>query len=131
MLAAALGWIPIIGPILQGLFNTASAIYGKFKDTQLGMRTADVQEAQISEQIIRDTNDSIGLRILRDIYCTPACIHLLLVSWDTILADPKQTHVSHSWIWHTADYPPSYSWYTTSVAVFLLGNIGMNLWKRK
>lgn len=125
MLSAILGWIPLLGPIIQGI----GGIYSKFKDTQLGIRTAEVQEAQISAQIIATTNDDICLRLLRDIYCTPACVHLFLVSWDTIIAETK--HVNHSWMWHTASYPASYAWYPTTVAVFLLGNIGLNMWKRK
>lgn len=124
-----LSWIPLVGPILQGLFSTASTIYSKLKDTQLGMRNAEVEEAKVSAQIIHDTNDDLALRILRDIYCTPACVHLFFVSWDTIIAET--TWVSHKWMWHTATYPASYAWYTTSVAVFLLGNIGLNIWKRR
>lgn len=126
-------WLPLIGPIIQGLLNTGSSIYMKFKDTELGKlktnRESDVAEAQISAQIIRDTNDDLALRILRDIYCTPACIHLFLVSWDTFIAETRW--INHSWMWHTASYPLSYAWYPTTVAVFLLGNIGLNMWKRK
>ena len=126
-----LSWIPLLGPILQGLFSTASSIYSKFKDTQVGMRQQEVAEEQVAAQVIHDTNDDIGVRILRDAYCTPAVINVLLVGWDTILADPKQVHISHSWMWHVAQYPDSYTWYLPSVAAFLVGTIGLNIWKRK
>lgn len=129
MLSLILGWIPILGPIVQGI----TGIFGKFMDSKVAINAADatrdVEEAKVSAQIIQTTNDDICLRLLRDIYCTPACIHLLLVSWDTIIAET--THISHKWMWHTATYPASYAWYPTTVAVFLLGNIGLNMWKRK
>lgn len=126
-------WLPIIGPIIQGLMTTGSSIYMKYKDTELGKlqttRTNDLEEAKVAASIIQTTNDDIALRILRDLYCTPACVHLFLVSWDTIIAET--TWINHSWMWHTASYPLSYAWYPTTVAVFLLGNIGINMWKRK
>lgn len=121
-------WVPLIGPILQGLFSTASSIYSKFKDTQLGMRTQEVEEERVAASIIQTTNDDIALRFLRDAYCTPAVVHCMLVGWDTIIAESP--HISHSWMWHVADFPPSYGWYLPSVAVFLVGNIGINTWKR-
>ena len=117
---SALGWIPILGPIIQGL----TSIYSKFKDNQLGMRQAEVSEEQVSADIIAHT-DSIGLRLARDLYCAPAIIHLWMTSWDCYIA---KTH--KSWMLHPVEYPPSYSWYTYTVAVFLVGSIGMNIWKR-
>src|SRR5882762_1269078 len=102
-----LSWIPLLGPILQGLFSTASSIYGKFKDTQIGMRQQDVAEEQVAAQIIHDTNESIGIRILRDAYCLPAVVNCLLVGWDTLIAESP--HIDHYWMWHVASYPASYS----------------------
>lgn len=129
MLAMALGWIPILGPLIQG----GSAIFSSFFNKEIVVAQTNAQvtiaETQASAQIIQATNDDILLRLLRDIYCTPACIHLLLVSWDTYIAE--STWIDHSWMWHTASYPASYAWYPTTVAVFLLGNIGLNMWNRK
>lgn len=121
-----LGWIPLIGPILQGLFNTASSMYSKFKDTQLGMRTAEVDEAKVSAQIIHDTNDDIGLRILRDALCLPVVIWCGIIGWDTIV-------VKHNpdLVYFVEKYPPSVEYLPYAVIMFLLGNIGFNAWKRK
>lgn len=124
-----LGWIPVLGPIFQGI---ASMVAPFFNEKGIAVKAAadvTIAETQASASIIQVTNDDICLRLLRDIYCTPACIHLFLVSWDTIIAET--TWVSHKWMWHTATYPISYAWYPTTVAVFLLGNIGLNMWKRK
>lgn len=121
-----LGWIPLIGPILQGLFNTASTIYSKFKDTQLGMRQADVSEAQVSAQIIHDTNEDIGIRIMRDGALVFPVIWSALIGWDTI--------VSKNWPWlmfHVNPYPESVGYIPYAALAFLFGNIGMNIWKRK
>jgi hypothetical protein len=121
-----LSWIPLVGPILQGLFNTASSIYSKFKDTQLGMRNAEVEEAKVSAQIIQTTNDDIGLRILRDMVCLPVVIWTMLIGWDTIV-------VRHNpdWVYIVEKYPPSVEYLPYAVLMFLLGNIGFNAWKRK
>jgi|SRR6267154_1324955 len=127
--AMFLSWIPLLGPILQGLFSTASSIYSKFKDTQVGMRQQEVAEEQVAAQVIHDTNDDIGVRILRDAYCTPAVVNVLFTGWDTLIAESP--HVDHSWMWHVASYPDSYAWYLPSVAAFLVGTVGLNIWKRK
>lgn len=130
------GWIPFIGPIIQGLFNTVSGIYSKFKDTQLGMRQADVEEAKVSAQIIHDTNDDIGLRIMRDAACLPVVVWMSLIGWDTILSGRDRLGVMyHPWakdlIWHVPDYPFSVSYIPYVVIAFLFGNIGFNIWKRR
>lgn len=118
-------WLPLIGPILQGLFNTVSSIYAKAKDTQLGMRTADVEEAKVSAQIIRDTNEDIVLRILRDAALVFPIIWSALMGWDTIVA------WRYPWLmWHVPNYPASVGYIPYAALAFLFGNIGMNIWKR-
>jgi hypothetical protein len=121
-----LSWIPLVGPILQGLFNTASGIYSKFKDTQVDLRKQDVAEAQVSAQIIRDTNDDIGIRIMRDALCVGPVAWTMLGSWDTIMA------IRYPWLmFHVEKYPDSMAYLPYAVVCFLLGNIGLNMWNRK
>ena len=120
------GWIPFIGPILQGLFNTVSNIYGKFKDTQLGMRQADVEEAKVSAQIIHDTNDDLGIRILRDAVCLPVVVWTMIIGWDTIMV-----HHYPDLVFIVEKYPDSVAYLPYAVLTFLLGNIGINAWKRR
>jgi len=125
-----LSWIPLIGPILQGLFSTVTNIYSKFKDTQLGMRQAEVEESKVSAQIIQTTNDDIALRIMRDAACLPIVVWTMLLSWDTIIAETP--HVSHEWMWHLASFDKTGAPYLPYVVlVFLFGNIGLNMWKRR
>lgn len=125
-----LGWIPLIGPILQGLFNTVSTIYSKFKDTQLGMREQEVAEAKVSAQIIHDTNDDIVLRILRDAVCLPVVIWSMIIGWDTIIALAPWPYLQVM-KWPIPAYPSSVGYMPYAVLIFLLGNIGINTWNRK
>ncbi len=121
-----LGWIPFIGPILQGLFNTVSSIYGKFKDTQLGMRQTEVEEAKVSAQIIHDTSDDLGIRILRDAVCLPVVAWTMIIGWDTIVV-----HHYPDLVFIVEKYPDSVAYLPYAVLTFLLGNIGINAWKRR
>lgn len=117
-----LSWIPLIGPIIQGIVS----IFTKVEDTKLGMRTAEVDEAKVSAQIIQTNSTNIGLRIITDMICAPVAVWTMLIGWDTIVAK----HWPYL-MWHTADYPPSVSYLPYAVLMFLLGNIGINSWNRR
>lgn len=117
-----LSWIPLIGPIIQGIVS----IFTKVEDTKLGMRADEVTEAKVSAQIIQTNSTNIGLRIITDMICAPVAIWTMLISWDTIVAK----HYPEL-MWHTANYPPSVSYLPYAVLMFLLGNIGINTWNRR
>ncbi len=126
MLAGLLGWIPVIGPIVQGIVS----IFNKKMDTDVQKttitRTNDLEEAKVSAQIIHDTQDDIGLRLMRDGVCFFPVLWSALIGWDTVIA--------LRWPWlqfHVADYPQNVGYIPYAVMVFLLGNIGLNIWKRK
>lgn len=129
-MGAILGFLPIIGPIIQGLFSTVSGIYSKWQDTKLGtltvQRQQDTEEAKVSAQIIHDTQDSIGLRLMRDLVCFPVVVWSTLIGWDTIVAIRY-----HDLMFHVEKYPDSVSYIPYAVMVFLLGNIGINMWSRR
>lgn len=121
-----LSWIPLLGPILQGLFSTASSIYASFKSTQVEDRKADVEEAKVSAQVIHDTNDDIGLRLLRDIALVGPVAWGAIIAWDTIVA------LRYPYLkFQVANYPASVEYLPYTAYVFLFGCIGMNIWKRK
>lgn len=121
-----LSWIPLLGPILQGLFSTASSIYGKFKDTEVGLRVQDTADARVGAQIIRDTNDDISLRIVRDIALVPPVLWGGLIGWDTIVAK----HYSYL-MFGVENYPSSVQYIPYGAYAFLFGVLGMNIWKRR
>lgn len=123
-----LAFLPIIGPIIQGLVS----IFTKVEDTKVEVlktnRSSDVQEAQVSAQIIQTTQDDIGLRLMRDLMVFPIVVWVALVSWDTIVAES----VLHDYMWHTAGFDKTSAPYLPyAVVAFLLGNIGINMWNRK
>jgi len=123
-----LAFLPIIGPIIQGL----TSIFSKWQDTKLGTLTVerqqDTEEAKVSAQIIHDTQDDIGLRLMRDMVCFPIVVWVMLVSWDTIIAESSY----NAWMFHVAGFDKTSAPYLPyAVITFLLGNIGINMWARK
>lgn len=123
-----LAWLPIIGPIIQGIVS----IFNKQQDTKVEVlktnRSSDIEEAKISQQIIQTTQDDIGLRLMRDLVCFPIVVWVALVSWDTIIAESSWK----AYMWHTAGFDRTSAPYLPyAVITFLLGNIGINMWNRK
>ena len=126
MLAAVLGWLPILGPIIQGLMG----IFTKISDNKLATlkttRASDIEEAKVSAQIIQTTQDDVGLRFMRDLLCFPTVAWATLIGWDTIVA------MRYPWLkFNVAPYPETVSYLPYAVVVFLLGNIGINMWNRR
>jgi hypothetical protein len=123
---AALGFIPLLGPIVQGISSIFSGYFNtKIATIQAGAQVATA-EIQATTTIIQATADDICLRILRDAAILPVVVWSLLIGWDTIIAE-------NSWnvyMWHVAKYPDSISYLPYAVLVFLFGNIGINMWKR-
>lgn len=112
-------WLPLIGPILQGV---ASIFSGYFSEKA----QISVAETQASAQIIHDTSDDILLRIIRDLMILPGAAWFALGGWDTIIA-----HSHPEWRIIVSEFPPQLAYYPYAVLVFLLGNIGLNMWNRK
>lgn len=121
-----LGWIPLLGPILQGISGLITPFTNLSATKIKTAAEVTIAETQASVSIIQATNDDILLRILRDAFCLPAVILTWFICWDTLWAEHAR-----EMMWHTAALPPSYAWYPTTVAVFLVGNIGLNMWNRK
>lgn len=121
-------WLPIVGPIIQGIVTA----WGKSKDAQVAInktnREGDVAEAAIAQKIIEATNDSIGIRLSRDLIVFPTSVWAALLIWDTIVAES----FLKDWMWHVASFEKTGAPYLPyAVIVFLLGNIGINTWTRK
>src|SRR5260370_41886728 len=116
-----LGWIPIIGPIIQGIVS----IFSKFLDTKaqiyIAGRVSDVEEAKVAAQIISTTNNDIALRIMRDAVCFPVVVWSMFIGWDTIIV-----HHYPDWVFTVERYPDSVPYLPYAVLIFLLGNIGIN-----
>jgi len=126
-----LAFLPIIGPIIQGISSIFTGYFNSTVQIKQANVQQDIAETQVSAQIIHDTQDDIGLRLMRDLVCFPVVLWSCLIGWDTLIADPAQIWISHDWMWHVANYPDSVSYLPYAVLVFLLGNIGINMWSRK
>lgn len=131
-----LSWIPLLGPIIQGI----SSIFNGFFQAKVQLAATEankeIETAQVSEQIIRDTNDDILLKILRDLAILPVVVWSAAIGWDTLIsARDRAGNLYHpwaaDWIWHVPDYPPSVGYLPYIVLVFLFGNIGLNTWRNK
>ncbi len=121
-----LSWIPVLGPIIQGLFGflnkRTEAEVEKYKVDG----TVDVEAMKASANIIEATKDDIGLRFMRDLALVGPVIWSTLIAWDTIVA-----HRYPDLRFIVADYPPSVGYIPYAAFVFLFGNIGLNIWKKR
>lgn len=121
-----LAFLPIIGPIIQGIVS----IFTKVEDTKVEVlkttQGTQVEESKVSAQIIQATQDDIGLRLMRDLLCFPTVMWACLIGWDTIVAIRYP-----DLMFHVPSYPDSVAYLPYAVVVFLLGNIGINMWNRK
>jgi hypothetical protein len=115
-----LGWLPIIGPLLDGVFS----IFRKQQDIALERIKDDTERVRIQAQLVRDFKDDIGVRLTRDIVIFPVGVWTALVSWDTIMAIRFP-----NLMFHVEKYPPVLEYLPYAVLTFLLGNVWMN--KRK
>lgn len=121
-----LAFLPIIGPIIQGIIG----IFTKKMDTDVQKltinREQDTEEAKVSAQIIQSTGDDLVLRLMRDMVCAPVAVWAMLMGYDTVIANKWP-----QWMWHVPNFPDSVGYLPYAVLVFLLGNIGINMWSRK
>lgn len=118
-------WLPLIGPILQGLFSSATTIYSKFKDTEIAKRTSDTADAQVGATIIQSNMQYLSIRIMTDAALLMPVAWSFLIGWDTIVAKRFP-----DWMFHVADYPPTVQYIPYGAFAFLFGVLGMNIWKR-
>lgn len=115
-------WIPLIGPILQGV----TSIFSGFFSVKTAEIKAEVQSEAVSEKIIRDTKDDIGLKIMRDMICLPVALWCFAVGYDTLIVGYWP-----NWMFLVPPFPASVEYLPYVVLTFLFGNIGLNFWKNK
>ena len=120
------GWIPILGPILDGIFSI-------FTGFQKGQRVKDITGAAVdiagmkySSDLAESFKDDIGVRLARDLIMFPVALWTFLISWDTIVAE----NLGQSWQFHIAKYPPVLEFLPYAVLTFLFGSTGFSIFKR-
>ncbi len=121
-----LTWIPILGPIIEGVFGWLNKRQDNALEQFKAGRTSDLEESKVAANIIETTKDDIGIRLARDIIIFPVAVWTALIGWDTInaLRFPGV-------MFHVDKYPESVTYLPYAVITFLLGNIGINAWKRR
>lgn len=123
---SAVAWLPLIGPIVEGFFGFLNKRNDNALEKYKTGVSADTEDAKTSASIIEATRDDIGIRFMRDAVCFPVVIWSMLIGWDTIIAK------KWPWLmWHVEKYPDSVAYLPYAVLVFLLGNVGINAWKRR
>lgn len=123
---SALSWIPLLGPIIEGLFGFLNKRSDNALEKYKTGVNADTENAKTSASIIEATQDDIGIRLMRDAACLPVVVWSMLIGWDTIIAK-KWPYL----MWHVEKYPDSVAYLPYAVLIFLLGNVGINAWKRR
>lgn len=118
-------WLPLIGPILQGLFTTATTVYSKFKDTEVAKRTADTADAQVGATMVANNMQYLSIRIMTDAALVMPVVWSALIGWDTIVAKRFPDAM-----FHVVNYPESVQYIPYMAFAFLFGVLGMNIWKR-
>lgn len=121
-----LTWIPLLGPIIEGFFGWLNKRQDNALEKFKVSTGADVEDGKTSARIIEATQDDIGIRLLRDAAIIFPVIWSMLIGWDTIVAKRFP-----DLMWHVANYPDSVAYLPYAALGFLLGNIGINAWKRR
>ena len=121
-----LSWIPILGPVIDGIVS----IFKGFTSVEIvkakTQAEVDIAQTQATTSIIEATKNDIPIRIARDIIIFPWAAWAGLIGWDTIVA--------HHWSylqWSVPAPPASVAYIPGMVLVFLLGNVGLYIWKGK
>jgi hypothetical protein len=77
-----LGWLPIIGPIIDGVFSVAKNI----TDNKSKKDFNDLDEIKSRLEVMKAFKDDIMTRLCRDLIMFPVAIWCAIGTWDTIIA---------------------------------------------
>lgn len=131
-----LAFLPLLGPLLQGLLGPiiggVTSIFGKYWDSKVALARTDADvtktETTASVNIIKATEEDWGVRLARDVLIWPWAVWGGAIGWDSLIA---KTHPT--WMLHPVDIPPGATWgyMPYAVVIFLLGNIGFEIWKKR
>lgn len=122
-----LSWLPVLGPILQSILSSATSIYGKFKDTELGKAQVEGQvrqtEVNASVQLTTAFKDDTSLKVMRDLLIAPIVIWSALGYWDKIIE-----HTHPEWVVQIHAFPDGspLAYLPFAVFIFLFGNLWLN-----
>jgi hypothetical protein len=106
------------------------SIFTKKKDAEVEIYKADTESNIAIAKTWSDNRarkeDGIALQFLRDLLCFGPIMWVDIIIWDKIVATSHPT-----WVVGVLPLPESIAYMPGAVVVFLLGNIGLNMWKTK
>lgn len=121
-----LGWIPILGPIIDGI---VSVIKGS-QNVDVQKYTVDgkvnIEALKASTQIVNNFKDDISVRLARDIILFPTCVWTALVVWDNIIL---HSHPNWMIIVESFEHNPGLEYLPYAVLSFLFGLQAMKIWR--
>ncbi len=119
------GWIPIIGPIIDGIVS----IWTKSIDSKTLKYQADADvyktEVSASVQTLIAFKDDIGVRLTRDIILFPISLWTALIVWDKIIEIKFPDLV---WGVRPLTEATGLEFLPYAAMVFLFGNFAVNRW---
>lgn len=113
-----LSWIPIIGPIIDGLSKTVLSIFST-------KAQVEIEKDQAAKEVAEAFHDDPGFRLLRDLAFVPAVVFIAVVGWDGLIV-----HHYPSLYWEVAKFPEGLEWYPYAALTALFGLNLMSIWRR-
>jgi len=120
------GWIPIIGPIIQGIVSIWKGYQNESIVKYKVDGSVDIEAMHTSADIISATRDDIGIRLARDLLLFPVIIWVDLIVWDKIVVIKYPGAV-----WGVALLPDAIAYLPYAAVTFLLGAVGLTIWSRR
>ncbi len=112
-----LGWIPIIGPIIDGLVSIFTKRIDADVEKYKTDASVDIAKVQAQTNLVLAFKDDIHVRLARDIILFPTCCWTALVIWDKIM------DISHpDLVWGVRDFEGTLVYLPYAVLAFLFGN---------
>lgn len=121
-----LTWIPILGPIVQGLFSFLNKVQDKEIVQIQTDGTTSVEAIKASAQVIHDTQDDIGVRLSRDLIMFPGSAWCALYMWDKIV-----DHHYPDLVWNVAALDGPLAILPSALLVFFFGYAAVRTWRNK
>lgn len=121
-------WLPVIGPIINGIVTIFTKKQDNALETLKTTTSADVEDAKTIYSFLEVMKDDQSLKAIRNIILIGPAIWIFLLSYDTILAKSY----FKDYMWGVASFEDTGAPYIPyAVMVYVLGNVGINAWKRR
>lgn len=121
-----LTWIPIIGPIIQGLFSFLNKVQDKEIVQIQTDGTTKVAAIKASADVTIAAQNDIGVRLCRDIIMLPGSTWCGLYLWDKIMAH------HYPWlVWDVAGLDGPLALLPHALLVYFFGLAAMTTWKNR